>query len=83
MNVFISLGDKARLYIRISDIEPEKSSPDVEGGVKPFQPRRRVEDVEEEVEMAYETEVDEVTLTPSIKAVSVLVEEEPEYDNAI
>ena len=45
-------------------MEPEKSSPTVPAGVKPFQPRRRVE-VEAEEEMANVEEEDEATLDPS------------------
>ena len=61
----ISLLVNERLKIRRSDIEPEKSSPDVLTGDIPFQPRRRVDEVEE-VEIAYDTDVEEATLTPSM-----------------
>ena len=60
----ISLLVKARLNTRRSLIEPEKSSLALPGGVKPFQPRRRVE-VEAEEEMAKVEEEDEATLDPS------------------
>jgi len=55
-------------------MEPEKSSPALLAGVMPFQPRRR-EEVEAEEEMANKREVDEATLDPSTKAVSVVVDE--------
>jgi len=71
--VTISLLVKARLNTRRSLIEPEKSSPTVPAGVKPFQPRRRVE-VDKE-EMANVEEVDEATLDPSTYAVRVVVDE--------
>jgi len=71
--VTISLLVKARLNTRRSLIEPERSSPAVPAGVKPFQPRRRVE-VDKE-EMANVEEADEATLDPSIYAVSVVVSE--------
>jgi hypothetical protein len=62
-----SLLDKARLNTRTSLIDPEKSSPTVLTGVKPFQPSLRVDvDTEEEEEMAKVEDVDEVTLDPSI-----------------
>ena len=54
-------------------MEPEKSSPAAPAGVKPFQPRRRVE--EEEEEMANVEEVDKATLDPSTYAVRVVVDE--------
>ena len=73
----ISLFDNDRLNTRRSLIEPEKSSPALLVGVTPFQPRRR-DDVEDEEEMAKVEEVDEATLDPSTKAVSVLVVDEPE-----
>ena len=72
----ISLFDNDRLKTRRSLMEPEKSSPAAPAGVKPFQPRRRVE--EEEEEMANVEEVDKATLDPSTYAVRVLVEDEPE-----
>ena len=53
------------------------SSPEGEVGVRPFQPRRRDEVEEEEVEMANVVDVDVAIFTPSIYAESVLVEEEP------
>ena len=60
----ISLFDNERLNTRTSLIEPEKSSPAVPAGVKPFQPRRRdVMDVKEE--MANVKDVDEATVDPS------------------
>jgi len=74
--VTISLSDKARLNTRRSLIEPEKSSPVLPAGVKPFQPRRRVD--RETEETANVEEVDEATLDPSTYAVRVLVEDEPE-----
>jgi len=61
-NVTISLLVKARLNTRRSLMEPEKSSPTVPAGVKPFQPRRRVE-VEEE-DIANIEDVDEAILYP-------------------
>ncbi len=61
----ISLPVNSRLYTRRSDIEPEKSSPAVLTGDIPFQPRRRVDKVEE-VEIANDTDVEEATLAPSI-----------------
>ncbi len=74
----ISLLDKARLNTRRSLTDPEKSSPTVPTGVKPFQPSLRVDvDTEEEEEMAKVEEVDEDTLDPSTYAVRVLVEDEP------
>ena len=60
----ISLLDKARLNTRRSLMEPEKSSPTLPAGVKPFQPRRR-DEVDGKEEMAYVEEVDEATLDPS------------------
>ena len=75
LNNLISLEDNDRLYTRRSLTEPEKSSPAVLTGVRPFQPIRRVE-VDKD-EMANVKEVDDATLTPSIKAVSVLVDDEP------
>ena len=74
--VTISLFDNDRLKTRRSLMEPEKSSPAAPAGVKPFQPRRRVE-VEAEEEMAND-DVDEATFDPSTYAVRVLVEDEPE-----
>ena len=59
----ISLLVKARLNTRRSLMEPEKSSPTLPAGVKPFQPRRRVDGETEE--MANVEEVDEATLDPS------------------
>ena len=72
-NVTISLSDKARLNTRRSLIEPEKSSPTVPAGVKPFQPRRRVD--RETEEMANVEDVDEAILDPSTYAVRVVVDE--------
>ena len=57
-------------------MEPEKSSLTVPAGVKPFQPRRRVEVDKEKI--ANVEDVDEATLDPSTYAVRVLVEDEPE-----
>ena len=74
--MMISVDDRDRLNTRRSLIEPEKSSPTVPAGVKPFQPRRRVE-VEEE-DIANVEEVDEATIDPSTYAVRVLEEDEPE-----
>ena len=73
----ISLPDKARLKTRRSLIDPEKSSPTVLTGVKPFQPRRRVDDDIVEEAMLKVKDMDEATLDPSIYAVSVLLEDEP------
>jgi hypothetical protein len=70
----ISPLDKARLKIRRSLIDPEKSSPTLLTGVKPFQPRRRV-DVDTE-EISKVEDVDEATMDPSTYAVRV-VEDEP------
>ena len=64
-SVMISLLDKARPKTRRSLIDPEKSSPTVLTGVKPFQPRRRVDvDTEEEATLKV-NDVDEETLDPS------------------
>ena len=73
--MMISLPDKARLNTRRSLIDPEKSSPTVLTGVKPFQPKRR-EDVDEE-EIPKVKDIDKATIDPSTYAVSVLVEDEP------
>jgi hypothetical protein len=64
LNSLISLEDNDRGYIRRSLNEPEKSSPAVPAGVKPFQPTRRVEVDKDEI--ANVKEVDEATLSPSI-----------------
>ena len=71
----ISLLDNARLNTRRSLIEPEKSSPALLVGVKPFHPIRRVEVDSEEMENV--REVDVATLTPSTYAERVFVEDEP------
>jgi len=76
--VTISLLVKARLNTRRSLIDPEKSSPTVLTGVKPFHPSLRVEVDTEEEEMANVEVVDEATLDPSTYAVRVFVDDEPE-----
>jgi len=64
-SVTISVDDKARLNTRRSLIDPEKSSPTVFTGVKPFHPSLRVE-VDTAVEEISKVEVvDEATLDPS------------------
>jgi hypothetical protein len=73
--VTISLPDKARLKTRRSLTDPEKSSPAVLTGVKPFQPRRRVDADKEEEEISKVKDVDEATMDPSTYAVRVVVDE--------
>jgi hypothetical protein len=63
--VTISVDDKARLNTRRSFTDPEKSSPTVPTGVKPFQPSLRVDMDSEEEEIAKVEEVDEARLDPS------------------
>jgi len=76
-SVTISVDDRDRLNTRRSLMEPEKSSPALPAGVTPFQPIRK-EEVNEDAEMAYVEFVDEATLDPSMYAVRVLEEDEPE-----
>ena len=61
----ISVDDKARMNTRRSLTDPEKSSPTVLTGVKPFHPSLRVDVDTEEEEMANEEVADEATLDPS------------------
>ncbi len=74
----ISVGDKDRLQIRMSDRDPEKNS--LLGEDKPFQPIRRVVDGEEEIE---NVDVVDETFEPSIYAERMFEEDEPEQVNAM
>ena len=75
----ISVGDKDRLQIRMSDRDPEKNS--LLGEDKPFQPMRRLDDgEEEEIE---NVDVVDATFEPSIYAERMFEEDDPEQVNAM
>ena len=75
----ISVGDKDRLQIRMSDRDPEKNS--LLGEDRPFQPIRRLDDdEEEEIENVV---VVEATFEPSIYAERMFEEDDPEQVNAM
>ncbi len=78
----ISVVDKDRLQIRMSDRDPEKNS--LFGEDRPFQPMRRLDDNDDDEEEEIENvDVVEATFSPSIYAERMFEEDEPEQVNAM